>query len=163
MGVFFGMLAVGISVSGFKIGSLRMWVCTGCLGSAVSLIAISFFSYNNLGIPFAVPVAMLGFCNGAFAVGAIGAMMQLAGQGKTNREGTRMGIWGASQAIAAGFGGLLGTVLVDILRAISFEVAPAFGIVFIFEATLFVLAGLMSLKIIDYNSNNLNYKPLGVS
>ena len=138
-----------------------MWVCFGCMGSALSLIAISLFAYSNFAIPFAVPVAMLGFCNGAFAVGAIGSMMQLAGQGRLNREGTRMGLWGASQAIAAGFGGLLGTILVDILRVISFEVAAAFGIVFLFEAALFVLAGLMGLKIIESKNNNINFKSVG--
>ena len=72
-----------------------------------------------------------------------------------------MGLWGASQAIAAGFGGLLGTILVDILRVISFEVAAAFGIVFLFEAALFVLAGLMGLKIIESKNNNINFKSVG--
>ena len=43
-------------------------------------------------------------------------MMTLAGDGKKEREGTRMGLWGAAQAIAAGFGGLLGTILVDMMR-----------------------------------------------
>ncbi len=161
MGIFFGMLAVGIGVSGFKIGSLKMWVCFGCLGSAVSLVAISLFAYNSFGISFGVPVFILGFCNGAFAVGAIGSMMQLAGHGKLNREGTRMGLWGASQAIAAGFGGLLGTVLVDIFRALSFETALAFGIVFFFEASLFIVAAIMGLRIIDSKTNNFNFKSVG--
>ena len=39
-----------------------------------------------------------------FAVAAIGSMMSLAGSGSKRREGTRMGLWGAAQAIAAGFG-----------------------------------------------------------
>jgi MFS transporter, BCD family, chlorophyll transporter len=38
-----------------------------------------------------------------FAVAAIGSMMALAGEGRGRREGTRMGLWGAAQAIAAGF------------------------------------------------------------
>ena len=38
-----------------------------------------------------------------------------------------MGLWGAAQAIAAGFGGLLGTVLVDLLRLINFSQADAYG------------------------------------
>ena len=46
---------------------------------------------------------LLGFFNGVFAVAAIGAMMALAGEGAGAREGTRMGLWGAAQAIAAGF------------------------------------------------------------
>jgi BCD family chlorophyll transporter-like MFS transporter len=161
-GVFLGMLTVGITVSGFKIGSLRLWVFIGCVGSALSLIAISAFAYNDFGLPFSLPVAILGFCNGVFAVGAIGSMMQLAGTGKLNREGTRMGLWGASQAIAAGFGGLLGTVLVDVFRLLFSNPADAFGLVFSLEASLFVLAALMSLKIIDHNQKTVANQPIGV-
>ena len=54
-----------------------------------------------------------------FAVAAIGSMMSLAGSGAKSREGTRMGLWGAAQAIAAGFGGLLGTILVDLLQLVD--------------------------------------------
>ena len=76
---------------------------------------------NDLGqIPLTIPlefaVVGLGVFNGMFAVAAIGSMMTLAGDGKKEREGTRMGLWGAAQAIAAGFGGLLGTILVDMMR-----------------------------------------------
>ena len=161
-GVFLGMLAVGITVSGLKIGSLRLWVFLGCLGSALSLIAISAFAYNNFGLPISLPVAILGFCNGAFAVGAIGSMMQLAGNGQINREGTRMGLWGASQAIAAGFGGLLGTILVDLLRLFFLNPADAFGLVFSFEAILFVIAALMSLRVIDQSQQSSTNQLLGV-
>ncbi|MDG2474509.1 MAG: BCD family MFS transporter [Paracoccaceae bacterium] len=161
-GVFLGMLAVGTTVSGFKIGSLKIWVFLGCLGSALALITISLFGYNDFGLSISFPIVILGFCNGAFAVGAIGSMMQLAGNGKLNREGTRMGLWGASQAIAAGFGGLLGTVLVDLLRLYFLNPADAFGIVFFFEAILFTLAALMSLRIIDSNQHRSKNQPIGV-
>ena len=43
-------------------------------------------------------------------------------------------------AIAAGFGGLLGTILVDLLQLANFSHADAYGTVFIFEAALFALA-----------------------
>ena len=153
-GVFIGMLTVGITVSGFKVGSLRIWVFLGCLGSALALLTISLFGYYDFGLPISFPVVILGFFNGAFAVGAIGSMMQLAGNGKLNREGTRMGLWGASQAIAAGFGGLLGTVLVDLLRLYFFNPEDAFGLVFFFEAILFIVAALMSLRIIESKKFN---------
>ena len=117
---------------------------------------------SDFGLSISVPVAMLGFCNGTFAVGAIGSMMQLAGQGVLNREGTRMGLWGASQAIAAGFGGLLGTVLVDLLRLYFSNPANAFGIVFSFEAFLFIVAAVMGLKMIDSNKYASINQPLGV-
>ena len=52
----------------------------------------------------------------------------------------------AAQAIAAGFGGLLGTVLVDLLRLINFSQADAYGAVFIFEAALFALAATIATR-----------------
>ena len=73
-----------------------------------------------------------------------------------------MGLWGASQAIAAGFGGLLGTVLVDVFRLLFSNPADAFGLVFSLEASLFVLAALMSLKIIDHNQKTVANQPIGV-
>jgi len=88
----------------------------------------------------------LGFFNGMFAVAAIGSMMALAGQGREQREGTRMGLWGAAQAIAAGFGGLMGAAFVDILRGPLTD-PQAFGAVFLFEAALFVAATLMAAKV----------------
>ena len=90
----------------------------------------------------------LGLFNGMFAVAAIGSMMALASEGRSAREGTRMGLWGASQAIAAGFGGLLGAGAVDIMRSLTGD-AQAFGVVFTFEALLFVAAALLAAQIID--------------
>jgi BCD family chlorophyll transporter-like MFS transporter len=93
-------------------------------------------------------VFALGFFNGTFAVAAIGSMMALAGDGREKREGTRMGLWGAAQAIAAGFGGLTGAGAVDIMRSLTAD-APAFGAVFIFEAGLFLCAAYMALRIME--------------
>jgi BCD family chlorophyll transporter-like MFS transporter len=95
-------------------------------------------------------VVALGFFNGMFAVAAIGAMMALAGQGRGSREGTRMGLWGAAQAMAAGFGGLIGAAAVDVMRRVMVADAPAFGAVFTFEAALFVLSALLALRVIDH-------------
>jgi BCD family chlorophyll transporter-like MFS transporter len=76
-------------------------------------------------------------------------MMALAGEGRGAREGTRMGLWGAAQAIAAGFGGLLGAASVDALRAILGQDAPAFGAVFLAEAALFLAAAFMATRIME--------------
>jgi len=75
-------------------------------------------------------------------------MMSLAGEGRQAREGTRMGLWGAAQALAAGFGGLLGTAAVDILRLFLAD-APAFGAVFLVEAMLFVMAAALAMQVIS--------------
>ncbi|MAW45766.1 MAG: MFS transporter [Marinovum sp.] len=139
-GVFLGMLAVGIACTGFKFGALKNWVWAGCMGSCISLVFIALAGQSPEIVPLAPLVFALGIFNGMFAVAAIGSMMSLASQNNDRREGTRMGLWGAAQAIAAGFGGLLGTILVDLLRLANFSHADAYGTVFIFEAALFALA-----------------------
>lgn len=143
-GVFMGMLAVGLLSSGFGIGTPRTWVMLGCVGSAAILVTITLAAH--LAAPFQILVMGLGLFNGIFAVAAISAMMQLAGEGGGQREGTRMGLWGASQAIAAGFGGLAGAALVDIARSF---LAPndAFGAVFSLQALLFLAAAVMAATI----------------
>ena len=146
-GVFLGMVLVGVTCTGLRLGGLRGWVIAGCLGSAAALSLISII--GQLELALLVPaVVLLGLFNGMFAVAAIGSMMQLAGEGREKREGTRMGLWGAAQAIAAGFGGLLGAASVDALRAVT-DTATAFGTVFVIEAGLFVAAALMAARIMD--------------
>lgn len=148
-GVFMGMLTVGIAATGFKIGSLRNWVVAGCLGSAVSLGVIAGLGAIGPGAPLVPAVVALGAFNGIFAVAAIGSMMALAGQGKSSREGTRMGLWGAAQAVAAGFGGLVGAGAVDALRAAIGSDVAAFGTVFLAEAALFIAAAGMAAMVIE--------------
>ena len=140
-GVFVGMLTVGILASGLRVGSLRGWVVAGCLGSAAALAALA------SGAPLVPSVVALGAFNGMFAVAAIGSMMQLAGRGRERREGTRMGLWGAAQAVAAGFGGLAGAAGVDALR-LALPDAAAFGAVFVAEGMLFLAAAAMAARTI---------------
>ena len=150
-GVFMGMLTVGIVATGFKIGALRSWVMAGCLGSCVVLGLISLIGTGAIALPLTPIVVALGFFNGMFAVAAIGAMMALAARGRTGRTGTRMGIWGAAQAIAAGFGGLVGALAADIMRTFMTD-GPAFGAVFAFEASLFLAATIMAAKVMETNT-----------
>ena len=147
-GVFLGMLTVGIMATGLKIGALRNWVMAGCLGSAGALAVITLLGPIGAGAPIMPAVVALGFFNGMFAVAAIGSMMALAGEGRARREDTRMGLWGAAQAIAAGFGGLLGAAMADVLR-LTLPDAQAFGAVFLFEASLFIAAAFVAAKIMD--------------
>ena len=60
-----------------------------------------------------------------------------------------MGLWGAAQALAAGFGGLVGAGAVDALRIVLPTDASAFGSVFLAEAGLFVAAAVMASFIIE--------------
>lgn len=146
-GVFIGMLAVGVLATGLRKGSTRTWVFVGCIGSAVSLAVIALL--GTVGTPGTLPPAVvsLGFFNGMFAVAAIASMMELAGKGRDRREGTRLGLWGAAQALAAGFGGLLGAGAVDLARRFV-EDPEAFGIVFLTEAALFAATAAIALKVI---------------
>lgn len=148
-GVFLGMVAVGIFATGLKVGSLRSWVIAGCLGSAIALCGITALGQIGPEAPLLPAVVILGVANGAFAVAAIGSMMQLAGEGRDRREGTRMGLWGAAQALAAGFGGLLGAASVDIMRRLATADASAFGTVFLAEAALFLIAAVLAAAVID--------------
>ncbi len=143
-GVFLGMVLVGVAATGLRLGSLRFWVVSGCMGSALVLMTIA--TAPVLALPLVPLVIGLGFFNGMFAVAAIGSMMQLAGEGADRREGTRVGLWGASQAIAAGFGGLTGAALVDLARSLL-PVAEAFGTVFSVQAAIFVASALLAARI----------------
>ena len=148
-GVFLGMLCVGIVCTGLNIGSLKIWIVSGCVGSAVSLLGIALLGMGAPAQYLSIAVVCLGFFNGMFAVAAIGSMMSLAGQGRNSREGTRMGIWGAAQAIAAGFGGLLGAVSVDLMKLVSETEATAYGSVFLLEAAIFLVSATMAMKIMS--------------
>ena len=152
-GVFIGMLTVGILATALKFGTLKSWVQAGCLGSCFMLISIMLLGQIKSSLPLEVAVIGLGFFNGMFAVAAIGSMMSLAGSGIKRREGTRMGLWGAAQAIAAGFGGLLGTILVDLLQVANLSPVNAYGMVFSLEASLFALAALLASTSITFNKS----------
>ncbi|QZH75059.1 MAG: BCD family MFS transporter [Erythrobacter sp.] len=152
-GVLLGMIAAGVGGSAFAGRmpvELRVWIMVGCTGSALALAGLAVAAQAGDGWPLAANVFALGFCNGIFAVAAIGSMMGLAGAGETTREGVRMGVWGASQAIAFGAGGLIGAVGVDMAR--SWQAAnggqdgAAFQLIFALEAALFIVAALLAVR-----------------
>ncbi|MDG3041420.1 BCD family MFS transporter [Roseicyclus marinus] len=147
-GVFLGMVVVGVAGTALRLFTLKTWVVVGCIGSAAALIGVSMLGQIGPGAPLLPAVIGLGFFNGMFAVAAIGSMMALAGEGRDAREGTRMGLWGAAQAIAAGFGGLTGAALVDVAR-LMMDDAGAFGAVFSIEALLYLASALMALRVME--------------
>ncbi|WP_033920110.1 BCD family MFS transporter [Sphingomonas sp. 37zxx] len=147
-GVLAGMIAVGVGGSAFGGRSamgLRRWIVGGCAGSALALAGLAMAAQAGPGWPLALNVALLGMANGVFAVAAIGTMMALAGAAGDGRAGMRMGVWGASQAIAFGLGGLIGAVGVDWGRAATRDDAAAFALVFAGEAALFVVAAALAI------------------
>jgi len=149
-GVLLGMIAtaiVGTTLGKSRAGFMRIWTMGGCVASAVSLIALAIGATVGTSWPLQLNVFTLGLSNGAFAVAAIGSMMALASAGRKGREGTRMGIWGASQAIAFGLGGFLGAVAIDITRAIFADVSSAFAFVFGFEGLMFLVAAVLAARV----------------
>ncbi len=148
-GVFLGMALVAICAHprvGF--GSLRTWTVGGCIASAVALLALVLAGLFAPHWPLTATVIALGFANGAFAVAAIATMMSLAGAGREKREGIRMGLWGAAQAIAFGAGGFVGAAAADLIRGIVAEPADAFTVVFAAEAMLFLVSAILGSRAI---------------
>ncbi len=146
-GILIGMIITGIGGSAFAgkgQRDLRAWVVGGCLASAAGLGGLAMAAVHGPPWPLASNVFVLGFGNGVFAVAAIGTMMGLAGAGENTREGVRMGVWGASQAIAFGLGGLLGAVGVDLARRTLGDDGSAFQLIFAIEAAAFVLAAILA-------------------
>ncbi|MEL7542621.1 MAG: BCD family MFS transporter, partial [Pseudomonadota bacterium] len=153
-GVFIGMALVGLigGLAGARHRNtdpfaLQNWVVGGCIGSALALAGLALGGMYGIGWPLKANVFALGFANGVFAVAAIGSMMALSSEGKRGRAGTRMGLWGAAQAMAFGLGGLLGTVLVDVSRLFVDEAATAYGTVFIAEAVVFLASALLAVRL----------------
>ena len=133
------LIAGGFSTLGW--GSLRFWAVTGCMISAAGLMAL------GLNLPLIPASVTLGLGNGLFVVGAIGSMMTLSAKDKS-ATGTRMGVFGAAQAIAAGIAGLVATGTLDIAR-LAMSDAAAYASVFTLEAALFCAAAFMALQILD--------------
>ena len=149
-GVLAGMLCVAFAASaigGRILGSLKVWTVGGCIASAVSLVALAFTGLAGLTGFLKIAVFALGFSNGTFAVAAIGSMMGLAGSGTASREGTRMGLWGAAQALAFGLGGFSGTVAVDIFRHIFDVPVLAYSTVFFADAMLFLASAWLAFNL----------------
>ncbi len=128
-------------------GSLRGWAIGGCLASAVALGLLAMAGLHAGDWPLSANVFALGVANGAFSIGAIGSMMRLAGEGRQAREGVRMGLWGAAQAIAFALGGIVGTGTSDLARAFIAEAGSAYALVFALQAAAFLASAWLATRI----------------
>jgi BCD family chlorophyll transporter-like MFS transporter len=149
-GVLLGMVGVALAataIGGPRLGSLRMWTVGGCIASGAALLAVAASGYAGLALALRASVFGLGLANGAFAVAAIGSMMGLAGAGAHSREGTRMGLWGAAQALAFGCGGVFATLMVDIARFFVGAPLTAYALVFVAEAGIFMISAVLAARI----------------
>lgn len=149
-GTLIGMLLVAlICTVGAKarLGALRLWTIGGCVASALMLITLAVAGFVGPSWPIKPTVFLLGLANGGYAVAAIGSMMGLVGRGRESREGTRMGLWGAAQALAFGIGGIAATGAVDLARALTGSLPAAYGAVFVAEAALFIVATAFAVRL----------------
>lgn len=149
MGVLIGMLAVAGAGSRWvagRLGSVQAWMVGGCLFSALATVGLV-SSALAAEWPLKANVVFLGVANGAFSIAAIATMMRLAGEGGPGREGTRMGLWGASQAAAFGLGGLLGTAASDLAQALLGEQRTAYAAVFGMQAIMFAVSAVVATRL----------------
>jgi MFS transporter, BCD family, chlorophyll transporter len=153
-GTLAGMLLAALAgrrVAGARLGSLRAWTVGGCIASALALLGLVLAGAWAPHWPLRANVFALGVANGAFSIAAIGSMMSLAGakaaDGQPVREGTRMGLWGAAQAIGFALGGLFGAAASDLARWLIGHTGAAYASVFFIEAGMFVVAAWLAAKV----------------
>lgn len=149
-GVLCGMVLVAVAgtlAGGRRGAQLRRWTVGGCIASALALFALVIAASIGPAWPLRGSVFALGLANGAYAVAAIGSMMALVGAGAKGRQGVRMGLWGAAQAIAFGAGGLVGTIGADLARWTLGSPAASYALVFAAEGVLFLVAALLAFRL----------------
>jgi BCD family chlorophyll transporter-like MFS transporter len=149
-GALVGMLAAAAAGSrwaGWRWGSLRTWTVWGCVASALALLGLVLAGFSGGAWPLKANVFLLGLATGAFSIAAIGSMMGLAGANGGGQEGVRMGLWGAAQALAFALGGVLGTAASDLARWWLAEAGPAYALVFLLNAALFLLAARLAHRV----------------
>ncbi len=159
-GVFTGMLLVALACSpriGF--GSLRAWTAGGCVASAWALCGLVGAGLFGPPWPLRESVFLLGVANGAFAIGAIGSMMELAGSGRAQREGVRMGLWGGAQAFGFALGGFTGAAAVDIIGAFLPAKGAAYTVVFAAEALLFLFSAVLAVRAVSASRQTATIDP----
>jgi BCD family chlorophyll transporter-like MFS transporter len=149
-GVLVGMILVALAtcaVRRSRAPSLQTLAIGGCLASAVGLFSLAFGGFVGPSWPLRTSVFLLGVANGTYAIAAIGSMMALVNEGRKSREGMRMGLWGAAQAVAFGLGGFAGTVASDVARYVFGAPNLAYAFVFIVEATLFLVSAVLAFRV----------------
>ena len=155
-GVLAGMAGVAVAcwlAGEFRNRAMRAWTMGGCVASALAMGGMAAAALVGPDWPLRLSVVGLGVANGAFAVSAIGSMMGLASTGRESREGTRVGLWGAAQAVAFGAGGLFGTGLIDVTRLLFAAPGLAYAAVFVAQASVFLVAAWLAASVFGTSSH----------
>jgi BCD family chlorophyll transporter-like MFS transporter len=149
-GALVGMIVVAVCsqvLRNTRFASMRSWTMGGCAASAIGALLLAVAGQVGPVWPLHATVFALGIANGSFAVAAIGSMMQMVSRGAGQREGVRMGVWGAAQAVAFGLGGLFATGTSDLARALLPSPSAAYAVVFVAEAALFLGAASLAARV----------------
>lgn len=149
-GILAGMIATGVlggAFGGRRPADLERWIVAGCVVSAAALAGLTLGTADPARWPLLPNLIVLGLGNGMFAAAAVGTMMGLAAASGEHRAGTRMGVWGAAQAVAFGLGGLGGALVVDLLREAAGADGIAFQAAFAGEALLFLWSALLAVRV----------------
>lgn len=162
-GVFSGMLLAAIfaGVSGRgRVGAdqMRRWAIGGCVASGLAMLGLAVQMFPPHAMVFG-----LGVANGCFVTAAISTMMALASVGAPGRDGVRMGLWGAAQAIAFAAGGLSGSAASDLFRHWLGSPALSYSAVFLAEAVLFFVAGWQAIRVFQPAGTALRALPDAVA
>ena len=130
-----------------RVATMRFWMIGGCVASAAMLLTLGVVGLAHAPQLLGAALIALGVGNGAYAIAAIAAMMQLVGAGGAAKEGVRMGLWGAAQACAFGAGGFAATAASDIARHVAGAAPIAYSVVFALEAAVFLAAAVIAARL----------------
>ncbi len=129
-----------------RLGSPPAWTVAGCIATAVALLGLVFAARVGPAWPLQANVFVLGLANGVYAAAAIGSMMAFAVPSR-DREGTRMGLWGAGQAMAMGCRRADRRSCGRCRTPHARHAILAYASVFAGEAILFLIAALIAAKV----------------
>ena len=145
-----GMILVGILctlLARSPLANLRGWMIGGCLAGSAALVGLAASGLAATATPLKPLLFALGAANGCYAIAAIATMMQLVGARGADKEGVRMGLWGAAQGVAFGCGGLAATIISDAVGHFVAGRSLAYAAVFTTQAAVFVVAAALAFSL----------------
>jgi BCD family chlorophyll transporter-like MFS transporter len=99
--------------------------------------------------PVQANVFLMGIGNGVLTIAVIGHMMRHASEGGASREGLRIGLWGAAQALALALGSLAGALASDLARTLLPSGGAAYGVVFALAGLVFIVSARLAWRLSD--------------
>jgi BCD family chlorophyll transporter-like MFS transporter len=89
-------------------------------------------------------VLLMGLGTGLAGAGLLTSVLSFT---TAARAGLLMGVWGFAMVLGRSLGGLFGGVIVDVLRAVGSSYLSAYGVVFVLEGALLIIALALTARI----------------